>query len=285
MNFLGLNDGENDYKSARVAILPIPYDMTSTYRKGADQGPRALLYASSQLEFYDDELDAEPYQLGITTLSPPLPLPTVPEEMVQAVTEAASRPLRDGKHLIGIGGEHSITLPLVTAVHNLDRGICVLQIDAHADLRSEYMGSPYNHACVMRRIMEKGIRIVPVGIRALCQEERDTMRENGISPVWAREIAQSHDWIERVVEQLGDRVYVTFDLDGLDPSVLPSTGTPVPGGLGFYAALDLLRRVGESRHVVAADLTELKPDPVNHHSEFLAATLAYKMISYFWYRG
>jgi agmatinase len=280
-NFLGLDPELADYARAKVVVLPVPYDGTSTYGKGADRGPEAFLKASTQVEFFDEELVRSPCEMGIATL-PPVDVPEDPAAMVELVLRTARRPVQDGKKLFGIGGEHSISVGLVRAVAERYGRLSVLQIDAHADLRDSYDGTIYNHACVMKRLLDDGHRLVPVGIRAFSREEHDLMRAHGIHAFLGHRIAGQRAWIEEAVARLESPVYVTVDLDGFDPAVLPSTGTPVPGGLDWYTALTLLRRIGESHEVVAADINELKPDPINHHSEFLASKLAYKMMGYFW---
>lgn len=271
------------YESARVAVLPCPYDGTSTWAKGADQGPRALLATCNQLEYFDVELERSPGAVGIHVL-PAVSFPDQdPEQAVRRIEAAARRPLADGKFLVGIGGEHTVTVGLTRALRAARGPFSVLQIDAHHDLRASYEGSPYNHACVMHRVAEddRQAALVAIAIRACSQQEFDYARSRGILTFYGHQLPQEPRWIERAVAHLRDPVYVTVDLDGLDPSVMPSTGTPVPGGIGWHDTLALLRRVSQERRVIGCDLNELKPDPVNHHSQFLAAQLLYKMIGYF----
>lgn len=271
------------YETARVAVLPCPYDGTSTYGKGADRGPSKLIEASAQVEFYDAELGREPCECGIATLPAVKFASDDPAAAVAAIERAATRPARDGKFLLGLGGEHTVTVGLTRAVRKVHGSFSVLQIDAHADLRADYHGSPYNHACVMRCLAEDDPEstIVAIGIRAVSREEIDYAKRRGVHLFLGHELRKRRRWIEEAVALLRDPVYVTIDLDGLDPSILPSTGTPVPGGLGWFETLDLLECIGARRRVIACDVNELKPDPVNLHSEFLAAQLSYKMLGRF----
>ena len=281
--FLDLSAELSSYPTSRIAVLPCPYDGTSTYAKGADRGPAQLLAASPQLEPYDLELGRQPCAVGITVLPAAAVAADDPEAAVVAIEDAASKPLEDSKFLVGLGGEHTVSIGLTRALRRSRGPFHLLQIDAHHDLRDEYEGSHYNHACVMRRITEDDprARLVAVGIRACSEEEVAYARARNVFTMPGQEIGHNPRWIAQVLEQLPDPVYVSVDLDGLDPAILPSTGTPVPGGLRWYETLDLLRRVGRERTVVGCDVVELKPDPVNHHAVFLAAQLVYKMMGYF----
>jgi agmatinase len=252
-------------------------------------GPRAILAASDQLEMYDGELDWRIDEVGIFTLPPVEPGEATPEEMMARIRAAALPPLRDGKLLVTLGGEHSISHgPFAALREVLGRPFAILQIDAHADLRPSHHGTPHSHASIMARAHELGLPFVQVGIRAVSEEEHAFLRRTGLERnlFWARRLAEEPAavWTERVLERLmalGPReVYLTVDLDGLDPSLMPATGTPVPGGLGWHDTLRLLRRVGETFPVPALDLTELAPIPGMHAPDFLAALLAYKMIGY-----
>ena len=271
------------YENARVAILPCPFDGTSVWAKGADQGPAALIGCADHLEAHDMELDRVPGEVGIHVLPAVTFAGDEPAEAVERIRQAAVPPLQDGRFVLGLGGEHSVTVGLTRALREVRGPFSVLQIDAHFDLRGEYHGSPYNHACVMRRIAEDDpdCALVAVGIRVACTEEADFARERGVHLFDGPTVNQGKDWIDEAVAALRGPVYVTVDLDGFDPSIMPSTGTPVPGGLGWYEGLELLRRVGEAHEVIGADIVELKPDPVNHHSQYLAAALLYKMVGYF----
>ncbi|MFH1664752.1 MAG: agmatinase [Candidatus Omnitrophota bacterium] len=274
----------SEWAGSKIAILPVPYDRTSTWLKGADKGPLALIEASPVLEMYDIETDQEVYRNGIY-VSPPLITDAAPEEMAAAVEAKTAGLIDAGKFVVTLGGEHSISIGAVSAHAARFKNVSVLQLDAHADLRDEYEGSRYNHACVMTRIKEI-CPAVQVGIRSMCAEEKGRIdRENVF---FAGDIASAGErggWIEKAVGRLSDNVYVTIDVDVLDPSVMPSTGTPEPGGLTWYQVTGLLRAVAESRTVVGFDLVELCPNPSNKAPDYLAAKLVYKFLSYVFERG
>lgn len=285
-NFIG-SEVKTEYEEAKVAILPIPYEATTTYRKGCKNGPEALLAASDQLECYDEELDAEVcLQVGIYTHSPIADSrhtsSCTPEEMLQVTKETVLQLMKDDKFVIALGGEHSITAGVVQAYRQqLSHPFTVIQIDAHGDLRYEYEGSIYNHACVMRRVLEMGLPSLPVGIRAICKEEADLIQDKQIPVIWAREIAIQPDWIENAIAQIKTHhVFITIDLDGIDPGLMPGVGTPEPGGLSWYGLLQFLRRVFETHTVIGCDVMELAPTTDVVVSQFTAAKLVYKLIGY-----
>jgi agmatinase len=277
-NFLGLPAASNGYRRARYAVLPIPYDGTVSFQVGTRNGPRAIITASQQVELFDEELGRDFSRAGIATLPPVAPEMAGPHEQHRAVFAAAKKPVADGKFLIGLGGEHSITSALVRAVMTRHRKLGVLQIDAHADLRDAYEGTPWSHASAMRRVLDAGASLVPVGIRNYSREEADFMRARGFKPISARECRGGHAWIDRAVAMLESPVYVTIDIDGFDPAFAPGTGTPEPGGLDWYQVTDLLRAVTSAHRVVAADVVEVMPLPGSAQTEFLAAKLVYKLI-------
>jgi agmatinase len=258
--------------------MPIPYDATTCYMTGARHGPRAILSASQQVEWYDEALGRESVRDGIATLEPLEADARGPEHMLKRVYDAARRVVRDGKFLIGLGGEHSVTSALVQAVKAKNRRLSVLQIDAHADLRDTWQGSPHSHACVMRRIHELGVPAVGVGIRNISAEEARFIRREKKSIVTARACRESDSWIGEVVGRLTDDVYVTVDIDGFDPACAPGAGTPEPGGLDWYQVTDLLAAVAKSRTIVGADCVEVRPLSGNPVTEFLAAKLVYRLI-------
>lgn len=267
---------EMRYESAAIAILPVPYDGTSTWIKGADRGPEALLDASYNLEFYDIETESEVYKQGIATLDPVVENSS-PEAMSDEVERRVERILDDGKFPVLIGGEHSVSIGAFRAMARRYPNISILQLDAHSDMRDEYEGSPCNHACVMARAKELTPNITQVGIRSTAREEL-----HNIDPertFYAHRIAEDSGWIERVSSQLGEEVYITIDLDVLDPSVLPSTGTPEPGGMSYREVISLLRRIIEEHRVVGLDVVELCPNPSAKASDFLAAKLIYQFLS------
>jgi agmatinase len=281
-SFLGLPAEETRYEDARVVVLPIPYEGTVSYQGGASRGPRAILDASREVELYDEELGTEPWRAGIHTL-PPLAVaaggPAAMEARIRAVADELGR---DGKLVLALGGEHGVTPPLVASLRARAEGeVSVLLIDAHADLRPEYGGTELSHACTAYRVLDGG-PVAVVGPRAFCREESDIARERGVGLFPARELAgrRPGSWIPEVLERLGPDVYVSFDVDGLDPAIMPATGTPVPGGLGWWDALALLRAVGESRRILGVDVVELAPIPGLVAPDFLAAQLAHKLLAY-----
>ncbi len=279
-NFLGLEPEFSDPASARYAILPIPYDATTSYLPGARDGPRAVITASQQVERFDDQLQIEGHSAGIATLEPVEPDLSSPEGMHQRVFDEARPIVKQGKFVIGLGGEHSITSGLVRALMTRRRRLSVLQIDAHADLRDNYQGSGYSHACVMRRVHDLGANLVPVGIRSFSAKEHRFMKRAAIAPITALQCHDSNDWIEQAVDSLSENVYITIDIDGLDPAFAPGTGTPEPGGLSYYQVLDLLAAVTKAKTVLGADVVEVRPVPGQAVTEFLAARLIYKLICY-----
>ncbi|MBF0623802.1 MAG: agmatinase [Magnetococcales bacterium] len=273
-------------EQARVVILPVPYQGTVSYGNGTAQGPTALLAASTQMELFDEVLQQETIDLGFHTLTPVEPDLFGPAAMMERIAAAARPQVAAGRFLAGIGGEHSITDGLLRAfLPTFGRRLSVLQIDAHADLRDQYQGSPHSHACVMRRVAEMGLEFVQVGIRSLSREEWEFVQNQGRGGriFWARDVVSAArrgetGWMDQVVAALGPEVYVTVDLDGLDPSVLPATGTPEPGGLDYPTLLTLLERVARRRRIVGCDLTELAPLPGQPASDFLASRLLYRLI-------
>jgi agmatinase len=271
------------YETARIAVLPCPFDGTSTYGKGADHGPAKLIEASGQVEFFDLASARSVCELGIATLPAVRFADADPAKAVAAIEKAASGPVRDGKFLLGLGGEHSVSIGLTRAVRRVHGSFSLLHVDAHADLRAEYHGSPFNHACAIHAIAEddRDAAIVSIGIRAMSVEELAYAKQRGVHLFPGHELPGRKHWIRDAVKLLRDPVYVTIDLDGLDPSIMPSTGTPVPGGLSWWDVTGLVDEIGRRCHVIACDVNELKPDAVNHHSEFLAAQLSYRMLNRF----
>jgi agmatinase len=272
-----------------AVILPVPYDLSSSWRKGADRGPRALLEESAYVELYDVETDGEPWLRGIETAAPVICVGP-PEELAGLVRERTGAILDRGALPIILGGEHSVTIGAVEAAaaasRAAGRSFSVLQIDAHADTRESYHGSPYNHACVMARAREHG-PIVQVGIRAIDATERPDLDEQRV--FWAHDIAASRrrndmDWMDRAIDGLVDDVYLTIDLDAFDPSIVPATGTPEPGGLEWYEVNELIRRLVARRQLVGFDVVELLPQPGDHASDFLAAKLVYRVLAEAWAR-
>ncbi len=284
-NFLDLDGKHADYKTARIAVLPVPYDATTSFLSGTRHGPAAIIAASAHVEEFDEELGVESYDAGIATLDPVEPNPAGPAAMHDDIFAAAMRVVNDGKFLFGLGGDHSITSGLVRAVMAKHEKLSVLQIDAHPDLRDSYEGTPFSHASVMRRVHDFGATIVPVGIRSIAKVDHEFMLEAGIKPITARQCRTDGSWIDRALDALGDVVYVTIDIDGFDPSFAPGTGTPEPGGVDWYQVTSLLRRVAAEKTIVAADIVEVMPIPGQVVTEFLAARLVYKLMSYVQHGG
>jgi agmatinase len=279
-NFMGLEDKYARYADARFVVQPIPYDAATSWQPGARNGPNAVIAASQHLEWLDEEYGAECYKCGIATMDALEPNLASPEAMQEALFKLARRIVRDGKFLIGLGGDHSVTPALVRAAKTRRKKLSVLQIDAHLDLRDSYQGSAYSHASAMRRVVEHGVDLVSVGIRALSPGSQRFANAAGITVITARECREDADWIDRAVGALGEVVYVTTDIDGFDPAYAPGTGAPEPGGLDWYQVTDLLRRVTAERKVIGADVVEVMPIPGQVVTEFLAARLIYKIITY-----
>ncbi len=256
--------------------MPVPYDETSTWLKGADRGPEAIIAASANMELYDIETDSEVYRRGIFT-APPITEKRSPEAMVAAVRERAAEFIEQGKFVLTVGGEHSVSIGAIQAHADRWPHMSVLQLDAHADLRETYEGSAFNHACVMARVRESS-PVVQVGIRSMDAGERSRLKPANV--FWAHEIVRTPGWVDAVVARLTAECYVTIDLDVFDPAIMPSTGTPEPGGLFWYDVLGLLREVSRRRRIVGADVVELCPAEHTKAPDFLAAKLIYKLLSY-----
>jgi len=268
-----------DFDAARVVILPVPLDRTTSYLAGTRNGPREIIVASSHLEMWDEETGTDVHGVGIFTL-PEMELPFgTMEEVMREIRRVAAELVARGKFPVVLGGEHSITAPIVAAVAAKHPGLSVLQLDAHADLRDSFMGTPYSHACAMRRVLEYA-RCTQVGIRSLSTEEATMAPTLGTTIFYDFNMRRDEKWIDRVIDSLGETVYITIDCDVLDPAIMPAVGTPEPGGLTWYETLALLRRVIGARRVVGCDIVELCPMPGNIAPNFLCARLIYKILSY-----
>ncbi len=277
-NFAGLDEEYCNLESSRVAILPVPYDFSTSYQGGTRLGPQAILAASRNMEVWDDELGPT-YRAGIATLPELEPTAEGPGAQVKRVEQAFDYMYDIGKLPVMLGGEHSITAGAVRAAAKRYGKLSVLQIDAHADMRDEYLETPDSHACVMRRIRE----ICPaasVGIRSLSEEEAAFLRETP-APIWStRQFRALKGDFQPILDALTEEVFITFDLDGLDPAYLPGTGTPEPGGLDWFEVSDLIGAVADSRRIVGFDVVELAPLAGNVASDFLAARVTYRMIGH-----
>jgi len=278
--FLGLDPAECRLSNARVAIIPAPFDQTTSYMPGTRFGPRAILEASRQVEFYDEELDTEPHRIGITTLSEIEVDPADPAAGLERLEAVTAQVVEAGMVPLTLGGEHSLTQAPVRALHARYPGMCVLQLDAHLDLRDQYQGTKLSHASVMRRIRELGISTVAVGIRSVSREEADYVHAEKAPVFLAREIRAQGLPVDAILDALANPVYITVDLDAFDPAYVPGVGTPEPGGLAWDEGLALLRAVCERRQVVGCDVVELCPIPGQPASDFFAAKLVNKLIGY-----
>ena len=283
--FLG-SENKTSYQSAKVVILPIPYEATTTYRQGCQNGPAALLEASDQLEAYDEELERETCREVEIYTCPAIAdtrhQAVSAQAMLQETTQTVTKLIEEGKWIIAVGGEHSITAGVVKAYQQaIKQPFTVVQIDAHGDLRHQYEGSIYNHACVMRRIVELGLPTLAVGIRSICLEEAELIKAHQIPVIWSREMVDNTNWIEAAIARIPtEHVFITIDVDGIDPSLMPGVGTPEPGGLNWYALLQFLGRLFATRRVIGGDVMELAPLVDSVVSEFTAAKLVYKLIGY-----
>jgi len=277
--FGGTTPTTSDFDNARVVILPIPLDRTTSYVPGTRTGPHEILVASSHMELWDEETQTDVHSVGICTL-PEMEFPFAGmDEVMAEIRRVAGELVNRGKFPVILGGEHSITPPVVAAVAAKHPGLSVLKIDAHADLRDSFMGTPHNHACAMRRTLEHA-PVTQVGIRSLSSEEAADIPSLKTRVFYDFNMRQDPSWIDRVVESLSDVVYITIDVDGFDPAIMPATGTPEPGGLSWHEGLTLLRLVFERRKVVGCDIVELSPMSGNAAPNFLCAKLLYKILTY-----
>jgi agmatinase len=286
-NFGGLPEEHSLYETSRAVIFPVPLERTTSYEHGTCNGPSAILAASRNMELYDDELELEPYkEIGIATLPPIDTADGTLDEVITELFTAQLGILEDKKFPVALGGEHSLTPPLVSATAKKYKDLTVLQIDAHADLRDEYQGNPASHACAMRRVVEV-CPAVQVGIRSLSVEEAKAIPHLRTSIYWAKDIVRApmKTWIAKVLGDLGPHVYLTIDLDGFDPSIVPATGAPEPGGLDWHQVTSLVRAVADHKTIVGMDVVELLPQAGDHASDFLAAKLVYKCLGYIFCQG
>jgi agmatinase len=279
-NFGLLEAEDSCYETSRVAVLPVPFERTTSYGKGTSGGPAAIVRASQAMELYDEELGAEPFRQGIATLPPFLPESFDLAEAMAELQAEARRHLAAGKFLVTLGGEHSLTQAPVAATRDVHGEIGVVQFDAHADLREEFEGTPYSHASVMKRIVDSGLPTLAVGIRSLSAPESVVVRERGLPVIWGHQLDRAAELFPPLLEKLPRKIYLTFDIDYFDPSLVPATGTPEPGGGLWYPTFGLLRTLFREKEVVAMDLVELAPLGHQPASDFLAAKLIYKCLGY-----
>ncbi|MDC6387692.1 agmatinase [Maribacter sp. PR1] len=275
-NYAGIPDKFAQLETAKVILIPVPFDGTSTWGKGADKGPKAFLEASENMELYDIETETEVYEQGIY-LADAIEGHSTPDAMVKDVYSVTKDYIKRNKFVTLFGGEHSVSIGTIRAFNECFDDLTVLHIDAHADLRETYDGTKYNHACAVHEASQT-TNLVQVGIRSMDAIEKTFMDEE--KTFFAHEMVTDEYWIDKVLEAMTENVFITFDLDVLDPSIMPSTGTPEPGGLLWYETLDFLKQVFEEKNVVGFDIVELCPNPSDKSSDFLAAKLYYKMLSY-----
>lgn len=274
--YAGIPEEYASSEKSKVVLIPVAYDGTSTWGKGADKGPKAFLEASENMELYDIETDSEVYREGIY-LTEMLDGFNSPDDMVETVHNVVKEYIGRKKMVTMVGGEHSVSIGAIRAVNEAYQGLTVLQIDAHADLRKEYNGSKYNHACALYEASQT-TNLVQVGIRSMDRSEVSVMNRDNV--FFAHEMVTDDFWMDNVLDLMTEHVYITFDLDALDSSILPSTGTPEPGGLFWYETLEFLKRIFKECNVVGFDIVELCPNEKDKSSDFLAAKLYYKMLSY-----
>src|SRR6185312_15690797 len=277
-NFGGVDAETSDFENAKVLIWPVPFEKTVSYGGGTKDGPHAIIEASRNMELFDEEIGGETADIGIHTL-PPIDADREVNEMMQALYDETKRLMQTNKFICMLGGEHSISSPVIKAHHEVYPNLSVLQIDAHADLRDEYDGTPYSHASIMRRVVEF-CPAVQVGIRSLSAEEARVIPSLPTKVFYAKDIIGRTDWIDDAVDNLTEDVYLTIDVDGFDPSLIPTTGTPEPGGLGWYEVVWLIKKAAEKRRIVGMDVTELSTQPGNNAPSFLTAKLIYKTLGY-----
>ncbi|MDO8494790.1 MAG: agmatinase [Deltaproteobacteria bacterium] len=280
-NYLGVTDEQAAYSKAKVVVAPYPFEKTTSYAKGTEKGPAAILEASTQVEFFDCELQAEPWKVGIHTAKPLSFDKLSSKESLQAIEQSFGKFLDDKKFPIGLGGEHTISGATIAATAKRFPNLSVLQIDAHADLRAEYEGSPYSHACAMRLAHPHVKKLVEVGIRSGEVNEIAYAKEHDNIEIIYDHERKGSDWISRAINALPTNdVFLTIDVDGFTPSLIPATGTPEPGGLEWYEGLELIRTLFAKKNVVACDVVELMPSSHHHASSFTVAKLVYKLIGY-----
>lgn len=282
-NFLALADEYSSYKKAKAVILQVPYDKTTTYIHGTASGPSAIIDASKYMELFDDELNQETFKVGIHTAEPLDVVNLDPKEMVEKVYVSTLELLKAGKFPVILGGEHSISVGAVRAFKETHANLSVLHLDAHYDLRNEYFGSPLNHGCAARRMSEI-CPVVQVGVRSMSKEEKDFIAAQGpdakVKSISVYDILDMPMWKDKATNSLGENVYISIDLDVFDPAIVPAVGTPEPGGLGWYEALDLLRDVAKDKKVIGFDVVELCPIKGQIASDFFAAKLIYRLLGY-----
>jgi agmatinase len=283
-NFLAIDKQYSNYKDSEIVVLSAPLEKTVSYGKGTAKGPQEILEASHYVEFFDEELNRELcFEKGICTLSPLDFKKTSVQKGIEKIYKEVGKHIDAGKFVVTLGGEHSLSVAPIKAHHEHFENLSILQIDAHSDLRESYEGSIHSHASVMARVAEFNKNIVQVGIRAQCKDESDFRKKNNIRTFYMREIKlgmYGENWQELVSKSLSENVYITFDVDGFDPSLIAATGTPEPGGLFWDETMNLLKIIGLDKNIVGFDVVELAPSKYHQSSSFISAKLVYKMLNY-----
>ncbi|MFC1524009.1 agmatinase [Thermodesulfobacteriota bacterium] len=280
MKWQFLDEDESNFPDKRVSILAVPLERSTSWKGGTAEGPGAIIQASSALESFDDELFIETFKAGIDTKEPLTFTGMCAEEAMVLIREAVSREINLGRLPVILGGEHTVTVPAVAACAAHFPRLNVLQIDAHLDLRDQYQGDSLSHACVMRRIHEMGLPSVQVGIRSFSKEEWGFVQQKQLTPFTMDRIRMEQDWVDKIDACLDRDVYISIDADGLDPSIMPSTGTPEPDGLLWRDVTRLLKKICSSHRIVGFDFVEFSPSNEHHHAAFTAAKLIYRILGY-----
>lgn len=281
VNFCSLPKRYSSWKESRFSVIPVPYDMTTTYMSGARNGPQAILLASANMELFDDELKIETFRSGIFTGPYVEVNMKTPSSTIKAVEKTVEKYVRRGKFPVILGGEHTVSLGVISPLKRKYEKFSVLQLDAHGDLRDEYQGTKWNHACTARRIVDQGITLIQAGVRSLSEEEERFLKKGAVKTYYAHELRGNPlEVVNAIVSNLEDQVYITVDLDFFDPGVMPAVGTPEPGGVDWYTALDLLSEVFKRKKVIGFDVVELSPLPGMVAPDFFAAKLTYRMMGY-----
>ena len=277
--FCDLEDKYSSWDKSRIAILPVAYDLTASYKSGASAGPKAIIDASRYMETYDDETGKEIYKFGIYTAKEIKQTGAKPEDIINKVEKEVISILKAGKFPVVLGGEHSITLGPVRACKKIFKNFSVLQLDAHRDMRDSFQGSKYSHACIAKRIVEL-TGLSQAGVRSMSKEESGKSNNN-LKTFFMKDMVNNMAWVDEVIDSLdNDRVYVTIDMDAFDPSIMPSVGTPEPGGMGWYETLVLFKRLSQKKEVIGFDVVELSPMQGNISPDFLTAKVIYKFLNY-----
>jgi agmatinase len=284
-NFLGIEEKFSCFNNSKIVILPIPYEATTSYGKGASKGPEAIIKASHYVEFFDEETERELcFEKGICTLKAINFKEYTGKKAMNLIYNYVRNLIAENKFVVSLGGEHSISNPLVRAHFDKNDNFSILQLDAHSDLRNSYEGTKYSHACVAARIAEFTDNIVQMGIRAQSKEEFEFIKNKKIRIFYSygmKHKLYGTDWKKQVIDSLKENVYITFDIDFLDPSIMPSTGTPEPDGFNWIETLDFMKKLSESRKIIGMDFVELSPNKRNYFPDFLTAKLIYKMLNIF----